>query len=155
MLGNLLELVGFDFEDIESLRGRIAVDLAARARQFAFNPLAGGAVVAGTSSRAELGHFERIGEFPLYRADPLVRRAPSLQARSGGLPQVDAHPDALFALGVTDGTRIRVRQGEAVADLPLVADGGLPQGSVRIPAAWPETLVLGALAAPVQLERLA
>ncbi len=155
VLGNLLNVVGFDFDDIEAVRRAIAPNLAVAARLLAFNvvdaPVAA-PLVAVTAADA----LERVGEIPLYRADALVRRAPSLQARPDGWkPQASAHPDLLAQLGVTEGTRVQVRQGEQVVTLPLVADPGVPAGSLRVPAAYPETAGLGALFGAIHIERVA
>ncbi len=155
VLGNLLNVVGFDFDDLEAVRRALAPagTLADRARAFAFNAVA--ALPAGSAVPAQAG-LERLGEIPLYRADALVRRALSLQARPDGWkPQVTVHPALLAGLGVTEGSRVRVRQGTLTADLPLATDPGLPAGSVRIPAAYPETAGLGPLFGPLQIERLA
>jgi NADH-quinone oxidoreductase subunit G len=164
VLGNLLDLPGFDYEDIESLRRALGTDLADRARAYAFNILSSAPVPARASASAvpETGAaaphevLERIGEFPIYRADPLVRRAPSLQARPDAWkPGLSAHPTVLERLGVIAGSVVRCRSASASVDLALFADSGLPDGVVRIPASWDETLPLGGLFGTVQLERLA
>ena len=153
VLGNLLNVVGFDFDDIDAVRRAIAPDLAAAARLLARNVVDGPVAAPLTAS---VGALERVGEIPLYRADALVRRAPSLQARPDGWkPQASAHPELLVQLGVTEGTRVQVRQGDKVVELPLVADPGVPAGSLRVPAAYPETAALGALFGAIQIERVA
>jgi NADH-quinone oxidoreductase subunit G len=158
VLGNLLELPGFDYDDLASVRDALSVDLPTAARSAVFNIAVDfDAPLDKRSQVALAGSFERIGEFPIYRADPLVRRAPSLQARPDGWkPQLSAHPDVLVALGVMEGMAVRVlRDGSASAELPITSDPGLPAGAVRAPAAWDETLALGPLFGSLQLERLA
>ena len=61
----------------------------------------------------------------------------------------------LAGLGLLEGSLVRVSRGAGAVELPIVSDPGLPQGTLRIPAAWDETLALGGLFGTVQLERSA
>ncbi len=150
VLGNLFDLSGFDFESIEDVRTEISPDLALVAGQSVDNRLSG---VPKLKIRASLGTIERIGEVPLYHTDPLVRRSPALQAtRLGSTFQVAIHPQLGARLGLTAGQPVRVRQGEGVAELPLVFDARVPDGCARIPAAHPVTARLGDALGTVSLE---
>ncbi|MDE3011540.1 MAG: NADH-quinone oxidoreductase subunit G [Pseudomonadota bacterium] len=160
VLGNLLELPGFDWEDIAAVRAALSPRLAEQAREAVFNIIEADEADALFGKRnatpAAAGAFERLGEFPIYRADPLVRRAPSLQARSENRAvHASVHPAVLASLGVAEGTSVRVNATAGSITLPLRADAGLPAGVVRIPAACDETVAAGALSGTVQLERLA
>ncbi len=153
VLGNLFELSGFEFESIEDVRTEISPDLALVAGQSGDNGLSG---VPKLKIRASLGTIERIGEVPLYHADPLVRRSPALQAtRLGSTLQVTIHPQLGARLGLSSGQLVRVRQGEGVAELPLVFDARVPDGCARIPAAHPATARLGDALGTVSLEACA
>ncbi|MDE2259506.1 MAG: NADH-quinone oxidoreductase subunit G [Betaproteobacteria bacterium] len=153
VLGNLFELSGFEFESIEEVRTEISPDLALVAGQSGDNGLSG---VPKLKIRASLGTIERIGEVPLYHADPLVRRSPALQAtRLGSTLQVTIHPQLGARLGLSSGQLVRVRQGEGVAELPLVFDASVPDGCARIPAAHPATAGLGDALGTVSLEACA
>ena len=130
VLGNLLEVAGFDFEDIEGVRKALSTTLPQQVLASLYRPpvpadaapsspsAPGTAAPPGTAYAAPLPFtgktasvsavpaqathaLERIGEFPIYRADALVRRAPSLQARPDGWkPQATLHPNTLAELGL-------------------------------------------------------
>ncbi len=153
VLGNLFELSGFEFESIEDVRTEISPDLALVAGQSGDNGLS---AAPRLKIRASFGAIERIGEVPLYHADPLVRRSPALQAtRLGSTLQVTIHPQLGARLGLSSGQLVRVRQGEGVAELPLAFDASVPDGCARIPAAHPATARLGDALGTVSLEACA
>jgi NADH-quinone oxidoreductase subunit G len=84
VLGNLLGLAGFDYESSEAVRDELKSRLGATAEQ-----------AAATSYR---GHWRPSGslpgvlaDVPLYQSDPIVRRAPSLQAT-----KLAAQPRAVY-----------------------------------------------------------
>ncbi len=153
VLGNLFERSGFDYESVEDVRIEMSPDLALVASQSCDNGLTG---LPQLKVRASLGTIERVGEVPVYHADPLVRRSPSLQAtRLASTLQVTVHPQLGARLGLAAGQRVRVRQGEGTAELPLVFDAGLPEGCARIPTAHPATAGLGDALGMVSLEACA
>ena len=153
VLGNLFELPGFDEESVEDVRADITPDLAVVVPQTLDNGLSAWPAV---KMRASFGTIERIGDVPLYHADSLVRRAPALQAtRLGQTPEVAVHPELGQRLGLVAGGRVRVRQGEGSAELPLVFDARIPDGCARVAAAHPGTAALGDAFGMVTLEGLA
>ena len=152
VLGNLFELSGFDYESVEDVRTEISPDLALVASQSGDNGLSGPPQL---KVRASLGTIERIGEVPVYQADPLVRRSPALQATRLARMQVTVHPQLGARLGLAAGQMVRVRQGEGTAELPLVFDAGIPEGCARIPTAHPATAALGDALGMVSLEACA
>jgi NADH-quinone oxidoreductase subunit G len=153
VLGNLFERSGFDYESVEDVRIEMSPDLALVASQCCDNGLTG---MPQLKVRASLGTIERVGEVPVYHADPLVRRSPSLQAtRLASTLQVTVHPQLGARLGLAAGQRVRVRQGEGMAELPLAFDAGLPEGCARIPTAHPATAGLGDALGMVSLEACA
>lgn len=159
VLANMLELPGFDFEDIEGLRSAIGGTLSERARAHAFNPLKLhiNEVLPPVPAGLMPGHFlERATETPIYRADPIVRRAPSLQARADGWkPSIVMHPQTAQELHIQAGETVRVKHIDAQVDLLVITDSGLVKGVARIPAGWSETATLGAASGAVTIERLA
>jgi len=159
VLANLLNLPGFDFEDIEGLRSSMGGNLAERVRRYAFNPLSahGASVLPPVPNGLMPGHYlERASETPIYRADPIVRRSPSLQARPDGWkPSVVLHPDTAQSLHVQPGETVRVKHLDTFAHLSVVVDAGLVVGVARVPSAWPETSTLGVSSGAVTIERLA
>ena len=154
VLGNLLHLPGFDYETSEAARDEVtggAADLSARCA----NPVV--AVSAGVSESAfearAANALERIADVPIYSADALVRRAPSLQKTIDATPPAARmNSRALAVLGLVAGDRVRVTMqaesnldGEGEAVLDCEADETVADGSVRIAAAHPATASLGAL----------
>ena len=102
------------------------------------------------------GGIERIGEVPIYAADALVRRAPSLQktADAKNARCIFVAHDVAEKHGIVDGADVRVMQGEAAIVLRAKLDAGLASGCVRIAAALPETAALGPMFGIVTLEAI-
>jgi NADH-quinone oxidoreductase subunit G len=112
-------------------------------------------VIVGALPNAVAGLL-RIAETPIYAADALSRRAPSLQQTRDALPPVATMNRALAdKLGLRDGDELRVVQDSGSAVLPYGIDDKLPADCVRIAAARGETATLGAADAPLVLERVA
>ena len=62
-------------------------------------------------------------------------------------------PEALWQqLGLKDGDRVRVSQGDGFAVLPARRDATLAPGTVRVPAGHPDTASLGAMFGTLTLE---
>jgi NADH-quinone oxidoreductase subunit G len=147
VLGNLLELEGFDYTSSEQVRDELRRKLDAVSGTIGS---AQGAVAAPATSSG----LERIGDVPIHAADALVRRSSCLQQT----------PDAAWTgirlcaaqagqSGLGDADNVRVLQGEACVTLPLEIDERVPAGCVWLPAAIPATVGLGPNYGPVTLER--
>jgi NADH-quinone oxidoreductase subunit G len=150
VLGNLLELAGFEHDGADDAQRE-----ALHGRNEIFNKNNGLNYTIGVLPRPPAG-IARIAEVPIYAADALVRRAPSLQQTRDAQPPLATLNRALAdRLGLREGDRLRVVQdgGEAVVDYAL--DERLPADCLRLAAARPETAGLGAADAPVTLERVA
>jgi NADH-quinone oxidoreductase subunit G len=140
VLGNLLDLGGFDYmssEDVrEELRRQVG-DLAPSNQQSGWfaAPAAG-----------EDPILTRVGHVPIYAVDSIVRRADALQqtADARGLAAASLCAATAAKLGLQAGARARFRQDGGEAELPVVIDERVPEGCVLIPAALPETAALGA-----------
>jgi NADH-quinone oxidoreductase subunit G len=97
--------------------------------------------------------LQRIAEVPIYFADALVRRAPSLQrTRDAQPPRASMNSRLMQQLGVTAGQSVLIRQGAGQARLAAALDERLPDGCVRVPAAHASTADLGALFGALTLE---
>ncbi|MCW5626030.1 MAG: molybdopterin-dependent oxidoreductase, partial [Burkholderiales bacterium] len=151
VLGNLLDLPGFGYDSSEQVRDEVlggSTDVAARLD----NTLTRQPAVAAVPAVAGL---ERIGDVPIYFADPVVRRAPSLQKTRDALPpQAWMRGETLAALGLVAGDAVRVRSGAGSAELFVGLDDRLPAGCVRIAGAHPQTAMLGPLDGIVTVEPL-
>ncbi|HLF67070.1 MAG TPA: molybdopterin-dependent oxidoreductase, partial [Gammaproteobacteria bacterium] len=146
VLGNLLEVEGFDYQTIKDVQQDIAPHLAtAKPKQ------------RWTFARpsVKLAERLRIAPVPIYAQDALVRRAAALQQT----------PDACFtgvrinsadaqALGLLDATRVLVRQQECELRLPLVIDEAIPNNAVYLESGIKETWDLDAAYQAIHLEPL-
>jgi NADH-quinone oxidoreductase subunit G len=149
VLANLLGLPGFNHETVDEVRAEALGDpsrLAARldnstAAQITLTPTVSG--------------LQRIADLPIYAADPLVRRAPSLQltADAKNAPMASL-PAALWQqLGLAAGDQVRVAQAGGWAVLPARLDATLAADVVRVPAGLAETATLGALFGAITVEK--
>lgn len=148
VLGNLLALEGFGQADSDAVRSEaLTADLTAALD----NGIEGVVVSPATGPAAAL---ERVADVPIHFADPLVRRAPSLQkTRDAAAPTARIAPATLAALGLAAGDKVRVTQGGASVVLVVQADEGLAAGCVRVAAAHPSTAALGAMSGDLSVER--
>ena len=128
-LGEQLKLAGFDFTQLEELRGDL-------------HPMLGQSVATGQG----LARFAwptaglvRLATRPIYRSDPVLRRCEALARHPLSRPaEVVMHADDLVAQGLQDGASARV---DGVT-LPVRADACVPAGTAWIESHHPETLTL-------------
>jgi len=149
VLGTLLGLEGFAYEDSESVtRAAFGSDEAQR--------LADSTVFAISSgpTTVAVGGLERVADVPIYFADPIVRRSTPLQkAKDAAAPVARLNSAMLAQLGIASGERVRVGQAGAAVELTAVADDTLVVGCVRIAAAHRTTAALGPLSGRLSVER--
>jgi NADH-quinone oxidoreductase subunit G len=147
VLGSLLGLDGFAQDSIEAVRRELPEPQSVAA---ALSNASGTAI--GAPADADVVP-ERVADVPMYFADPLVRRAASLQkTRNARPPSVRANAATLAQLQLADGVAARVRRGEAEAMLKVVSDASVPDGCVRIAAAHPTTSMLGPMFGSIAVE---
>jgi NADH-quinone oxidoreductase subunit G len=147
VLGNLLELPGFDYDTPEQVR---SAALPADVGSLLSNRVA----IAPKDAVDTSSGIERLADVPIYFADAIVRRSPPLQAtRDARPPKARANAHTIAGAGLTAGDKVRVRQGDASALLELEADETLADGVVRVSAAHESTSTLGPMFGPVTLER--
>ncbi len=151
VLGNLLGVAGFDYDSSEGVlkealgSGEPSERLDNRLKSAAIRAL-----------EAAPPGIQRIGEVPIYQADSIVRRAPSLQQTHDAAAPVAAMNGALFSqLGLRDGDKVQITQGGGAAILAAARDDRLPAGCIRVPAAHPLTAALGGMFGTVTAERVA
>jgi NADH-quinone oxidoreductase subunit G len=150
VLGNLLELSGFDHASSDEVRAEALGGGDDLAGLLDNRVLPGGALdIPGAGAG-----LQRVGEVPIYQLDPIVRRARSLQlTRDAAAPVAAMHGALLERLGLRSGERVRVRQGGGAAELEAVRDDRLPDGCVRVAGAHPATAGLGGLLDAASVER--
>jgi NADH-quinone oxidoreductase subunit G len=149
VLGNLMSLPGFDQETTEAIRDEVCKADAVASRLS--NRLDG---VALECDEMPANGLERIADVPIYFGDPIVRRAGSLQRTRDALPpRAWVAPALAEKLGVKQGERVKVRQGDGSATVEVGVDPRLPQGCVRLATAHRHTAGLGPMFGTVTLER--
>ncbi|VVE68300.1 NADH dehydrogenase [Pandoraea captiosa] len=148
VLGNLLKLQGFEQDTAEQVRDEALAGFSAAS-------LDNRAKAALAAPKAPAQGLERLADVPIYAADALVRRAPSLQLTNDAKAALRATlPAALFdSLGLAKGDAVRVRQGDAVVTLPAARSETLPANVVRVPAATPASAALGAMFGEISVEK--
>ncbi|MCC7100887.1 MAG: NADH-quinone oxidoreductase subunit G [Rubrivivax sp.] len=148
VLGNLLGLEGFEYESSEQVRDEALGDRGALAARLDNTPVVDAAAVpAGTG-------LERIADVPIYMADSLVRRAPSLQATADARPPLVGLPTVLWQqLGLAEGGKVLVAQGQSAVRLPARHDATLDARSVRVAAGHPATQMLGPMFGALTVEK--
>jgi NADH-quinone oxidoreductase subunit G len=150
VLGNLLELPGFDQETVEEVRLQALGDQSVlTARLSNAQALDSEPRSAGVSTG-----LERLADVPIYSTDAVVRRAPSLQMTRDARPPVASLPSALWSqLQLSEGDKVLVSQGQAAVVLPACEDAALAADTVRVPAGHPATSALGAMFGPISVEK--
>jgi len=148
VLGTMLGLPDFAFETSEEVKARALGDLAALPSKLN-NATSAPIAIAGGN-----GSLERLADVPVYSADALVRRSPSLQATADGRAPVASLPPALWAeLGLAEGAQVKVSQDGGSAVLSAALDASLPANVVRVPAGHAHTATLGASFGAIRVEK--
>jgi len=152
VLGNLFELPGFDAESSETVRdAALAGDVAARLS----NVIRADVGLSAMSGGVHAG-VQRVADVPMYRSDPIVRRAAPLQQVQDLQPlTARMSGDLLAQLGIRDGDVVRVRTVQGAGEMTLSAqhDDTVAAACVRIPAGFAQTAVLGSAFAQLTVER--
>jgi NADH-quinone oxidoreductase subunit G len=154
VLGNVLGLPGFDYDTVEDVRAAAVPDGAISAQ---LSNRANAALAQGGARalKVEKGALERISDVPIYHADPLVRRAPSLHLTAAArVANTVGLPAALFdQLGLKEGDAVRVRQGDRAVVAGATRDADLAETAVRVSAATPVGAALGGLIGELLVEK--
>ena len=140
---------GFEFESIDDVRRQLLpTDDEIHGR------LGNGTSVAIAAPAASSKGFERVADVPIHFADPLVRRAPSLQQTADAKPpRARLNAITLQQIGVAEGPRSACGRGAARRCSTATVDAAVPAGVVRIAAAHPSTCGLDGLSGPITVER--
>jgi NADH-quinone oxidoreductase subunit G len=151
VLGNLLNLPGFEFETAEDVRVEALGDVQTLAERLD-NSTAAPAAVPQAAHRA--GELQRVADVPIYATDAIVRRATSLQltADARGEPVVGLPPALWAQLGLQAGGRVLVAQGEGAVVLPAREDATLANDVVRVAAGLRLTAGLGPMFGDITVE---
>ncbi len=150
VLGNLLGLTGFDHQSADDVRLEA---LGSDNKNINKN---NNLYVTFANALPAASGLQRIAETPIYAADAIARRAPSLQkTRDGQLPLASLNRALADKLGLRDGDSVRVSQGGGDAVVGYLMDDKLPADCIRLAAACVETSALGASSAELTATRVA
>ncbi len=151
VLGNLLQLPGFDYNSTDDVRKELLGSGEASVPGMLDNALTAPVL---TDVNVQVNGIERIGEVPIYQSDAIVRRAPSLQAtHDAAVPRAWVNAALLQQIGVKEGDAILLKQGAGQVHLAVGCDDGLPDNCVRVATAHPLTANLGGMFGPISVER--
>ena len=145
VLGNLLELEGFEYDSSEQIL-HDALDA-----QRLPEKLNNRSSWQGEAAPAAAGLI-RTGGVGIYHTDAIVRRAEALQQTSHAqVPAARVHPDTLAALGLSDGATAEAVQNGSRVRVTVTADNTLPLNVVHLPQ-HPANAALGGLMNAIELE---
>lgn len=145
VLANTLGLEGFDFDSTDAIKstifeGKKPSEVVWRSLNNNLRELIDIEVIIKSEK------LQRIGEISLYRADPIVRRAPALQkSKYMQVTEASMNADQIAKLGLQDGAMVRVRQSGQEVLMPVRLDPRVARGCVRLQGAQPSTVSLGGL----------
>ena len=140
VLGNFLDLDGFDYVDISDVSMELPepTQVCARTMPQAWS--------SPNASRASVvaGSLFRVGDVPIYRGDPVVRRATALERTQDGwrASYCRLHPQEMVSRGLSDGGKARVFNEFDSLSIGVLSDTGIPPGSIYLAGAHPEASAL-------------
>ena len=145
VLGNLLELEGFEYDSSEQIL-HDALDA-----QRLPEKLNNRSSWQGEAAPADAGLI-RTGGVGIYHTDAIVRRAEALQQTSHAqVPPARVHPDTLAALDLADGATAEAVQNGSRVRVTVMTDNTLPPNVVHLPQ-HPANAALGGLMNAIELE---
>ncbi len=138
VLGNLLELNGFDQTSSEQVRDALSQQLG----EVSVDNSQHGDIAAGVSYGRGL---QRIAWLPMYAVDAIVRRAEALQQTADAdVSALCLHSTDAARLGLGDGDRAAVTAGGDSVQLKVIVTDSVAEGAALLSMAIEETLPLGA-----------
>lgn len=147
VLGNQLELEGFDYESVVGVREELK-DLC-RDIQLDNSYTLDNVEVPSSAAGKEL---LRCGDLPAYKADMLVRRARSLQKTSDAQQNyVSLHSSDMQRLGLADNAVVSAEQNGDTVMIKVKQDDGVPQGCAWLPMGSMDLAGFGCMFEPVKL----
>nr|VFJ45531.1 MAG: NADH-quinone oxidoreductase subunit G [Candidatus Kentron sp. FM]VFJ45630.1 MAG: NADH-quinone oxidoreductase subunit G [Candidatus Kentron sp. FM]VFK06798.1 MAG: NADH-quinone oxidoreductase subunit G [Candidatus Kentron sp. FM] len=146
VLGNLLNLDGFDYLDVVEIRDELQTlvrDRGASEKKGRWGAEEIKAQMAGKTSNQP--PLTRIGDVPIHALDPLVRRAANLQRTSDAAQGIIRLNSKLAKLlGIEEGKPVSAVQDDCTKTLPVAIDERVPDQCVWLSAGIPESIGLGA-----------
>jgi NADH-quinone oxidoreductase subunit G len=151
VLGNLLQLEGFDFDNPEQVYAE-AMPPDCDIKKSLNNELNNFTV---DEFRQESDSIQRIAEVPIYQADPIVRHAESLQLTRDAIKEPVAwmSGNLLEKLGLCAGDKAELKQGEGEVSLRVDCDDKIPPDCIRLVTAHPMTASLGGMFGDITVKK--
>jgi NADH-quinone oxidoreductase subunit G len=157
VLGNLLSLEGFGYETSEAIRNEVlGVNSSAEANLAGRLTNIGNAKPQAVTSGSAIpeASLERVADVPIYSTDAIVRRSlPLQQANDAAPPRAWMSVALSQKLGIEDGAKVKVTQGEGSAILAAGINETLPANVVRVAAGHLSTAALGAMFGSIVVEK--
>ncbi len=146
VLGNLLDLHGFEYNSVSDIRGEME-GLFSDIPMDSVSPW-----TIDTLTRLHPG-LVRVSDVSIYNVDSLVRRSAPLQATRDAKTSRRLHANAqtLQNAGLTHGEKATLLQDGGVVVVTVVSDERLPDNAVYLPAGTKEMQGLGGSFGPVQM----
>ncbi len=146
VLANLMELPGFDYNDIHEVQLELKTLVGNRQIDQQLE-------VSLPSIPFFHKNLTRLAPWLMYRVDGTVRRSQALQdTMHDKLAHIAVHPDLAAKLNFKVGQRVIARQAQSQITLPLRTDPRLALDVVFIPCALAETAGFGQASAPITLQ---
>jgi len=151
VLGNLLNVSGFDYDSSEAVRDELLSNInAADKLNNQISDMPQQSAIAGNQG------LQRVSDVPIYYSDAIVRRATALQkTRDAAQPVVAMHSSEMQKLGLKTGDKVKVSQGNGSANLFVMTDDRVPMGVARVSAGHVATSGLGAMFGRITIEAVA
>lgn len=141
VLGNCAQLAGFEYDTAQSILDEIRMHNIKEGMQIDTWHLN---CPKDIKPVVENSGVMRIGTIPLYAVDSLVRRAKALQkTKDAGKPTLTLNSQLAKRLGLKTNQLARVVYQDAQCMLETIVDDTIPEDTVLIPLAHPQTVYLG------------
>ncbi|HIO91457.1 MAG TPA: NADH-quinone oxidoreductase subunit G [Leucothrix mucor] len=147
VLGNALEVAGFDYVSSEDVRSELQQDMEAATRETTSNSL----MQIYQKHAADSG-LQRVSEVASYSVDSLVRRAVALHTSSADTElQVYLHSLEAEKLGLAEGSAVNVIQGSSSTVAKIAIDDSVSENCILILGGTELSANLGASFGAVEL----
>ncbi|MGB1109054.1 MAG: NADH-quinone oxidoreductase subunit NuoG [Gammaproteobacteria bacterium] len=147
VLGNLLDIPGFDYMDVKEVRDELARKCDGMESSNALEE------VEGLEMPAQQG-LSRVGAVSIYGVDAITRQAPSLsQTKDAQTDTILISPATAKPLDVADGVRVNCTQNGVTVTLRARVDDSVAASTVILNAAAENTAGLGPSYGPIELEK--
>lgn len=137
VLGNFLDVEGFDQVSIDDVTAEIDISNSTPSPRFAKWE------ISKPLSKESKGLL-RVADIPMYRSEITLRHADALQKTADNpTPAANINPATAIQMNLEDGDKVSVRNGTGKTKLPVRSDRRVPENCVYIPAGFSETAKLG------------